>query len=162
MWILKFFRKKRFYDDVERREAGKEVRMSILRLGLVFAVLFIGRIGGVNGDEDEVRSVEDVHSTIEKKMTLFSVKMEGIASELESTMKRHEIRVTRLEKKRDRVLNVNGDKSKYAYQPHRTWLWPFLFISCALLFLLLFGLNRYRFLLKFDFGLLGEPAYKMT
>ena len=93
------------------------MRMSILRLGLVFAVLFIGRIGGVNGDEDEVRSVEDVHSTIEKKMTLFSVKMEGIASELESTMKRHEIRVTRLEKKRDRVLNVNGDKSKYAYQP---------------------------------------------
>ena len=136
--------------------------MRIQRLGLVLVALLIGRIGGVNGDEDEVRSVEEVHSTMERKMALFSVKMEGIASELESTMKRHEIRVTRLEKKRDRVLNVNGNKSKYAYQPHRTWLWAFLFISCALLFLLLFGLNRYRYLVKFDFGLLGEPAYKMT
>ena len=136
--------------------------MRIVRLGVVLVVLLIGRIGGVNGDEDEVRSVEDVHSTMERKMALFSVKMEGIASELESTMKRHEIRVTRLEKKRDRVLNVNGNKSKYAYQPHRTWLWAFLFISCALLFLLLFGLNRYRYLVNFDFGLLGEPAYKMT
>ena len=136
--------------------------MRIVRLGWVLVAFLIGRIGGVNGDEDEVRSVEDVHSTMERKMALFSVKMEGIASELESTMKRHEIRVTRLEKKRDRVLNVNGNKSKYAYQPHRTWLWAFLFISCALLFLLLFGLNRYRYLVKFDFGLLGEPAYKMT
>ena len=134
----------------------------MVRVGLVLVALLMGRIGCVNGDEDEVRSVEDVHSTMERKMALFSVKMEGIASELESTMKRHEIRVTRLEKKRDRVLNVNGNKSKYAYQPHRTWLWAFLFISCALLFLLLFGLNRYRFLVKFDFGLLGEPAYKMT
>ena len=128
----------------------------------VLFTAILAMFGVVNGEDEKVTSIQDVHRSMEKRMALFSVKMEGIASELESTMKRHDIRVTRLEKKRDRVLYVNGDRSKRAYQPHRTWLLPFLFISCALLFLLMYGLNRYRFLVRFDFGLLGEPAYKMT
>jgi hypothetical protein len=115
-----------------------------------------------SSQHDTVRSVKDVHDVMEKRMGILSGKMEKLASSLQKTMERHRDRVLVLEKKMSRTFYVNGDRSTQAYLPHRTWLLPFLFISCALLFLFLYGYNRYRYLIRFDFGLLGRPAYKMT